>query len=258
MPSILSERDGGVLRLTINRPEVRNAFDEDCIARLTAAAVAAGDDREIRAVVLAGAGPVFCAGADLGWMARAVSFSHRENLADAEDLARMLERLDTVPVPVVGRVQGAALGGGLGLAAICDIVVAAEDAVFGLTEVKLGLLPAVVAPYVVRKIGVSAARELFLSGGRFDAARAKSLGLVHEVVPAAGLDAAIERRLAELRTSGPAAVAAAKALIRGIAGIDPKDVIGLTTATIAAQRVSPEGQEGMRAFMEKRKPDWTA
>ncbi|MEP6592832.1 MAG: enoyl-CoA hydratase-related protein [Acidobacteriota bacterium] len=258
MPSILSERDGRVLRLTINRPEVRNAFDEDCIARLTAAAVAAGDDREIRAVVLAGAGPVFCAGADLGWMARAVSFSHRENLADAEDLARMLERLDTVPVPVVGRVQGAALGGGLGLAAVCDIVVAAEDAVFGLTEVKLGLLPAVVAPYVVRKIGVSAARELFLSGARFDAARAKSLGLVHEVVPAAELDAAIERRLAELRTSGPAAVAAAKALIRGIAGIDPKDVIGLTTATIAAQRVSKEGQEGMRAFMEKRKPDWTA
>lgn len=261
MASILTERDGRVLRLTLNRPEVRNAFDEECITRLTAAAAtaaAAADDGGIRAVVLAGAGPVFCAGADLGWMAQAVSFSHQENLADAEDLARMLERLDTLPVPVVGRVQGAALGGGLGLAAVCDIVVAAEDAVFGLTEVKLGLLPAVVAPYVVRKIGVSAARELFLSGRRFDAARAKSLGLVHEVVPAAELDAAIERRLAELMTSGPGAVAAAKELIRGIAGIDPKDVIGLTTATIAVQRVSKEGQEGMRAFMEKRKPDWTA
>lgn len=257
MPSILSERAGGVLRLTLNRPEVRNAFDEECIAALTAAAAAA-DDPALRAVVLAGSGPVFCAGADLAWMARAVAYSHRENLADAEDLARMLERLDTLPLPVVGRVQGAALGGGLGLTAVCDIVVAADDAVFGLTEVKLGLLPGVVAPYVMRKIGVSAARELFLSGARFDAVRAKALGLVHDVVPAAELDAAVERRLAELRTSGPGAVAAAKALIRGIAGSSPEGVIGLTTAAIAAQRVSAEGQEGMRAFLEKRKPDWTA
>lgn len=258
MPPVLSERAGHVLRLTLNRPDVRNAFDEECIAVLTAEAAAAAADAALRAVVLAGAGRVFCAGADIGWMSRAVRYTHRENLADAEDLARMLERLDTLPMPVVGRVQGAAIGGGLGLAAICDIVVAADDAVFGLTEVKIGLLPAVVAPYVIRKIGVSAARELFLTGTRFDAARARALGLVHDVVPAAALDAAVEKRVAELRTSAPGAMAAAKALIRGIAGIDPKDVIGLTTATIAAQRVSAEGQEGLRAFLEKRTPDWTA
>ncbi len=258
MPPVISERAGPILRLTLNRPDVRNAFDEECIAVLTAAAAAAAVDPALRAVVLAGAGRVFCAGADIGWMSRAVHYTHRENLADAEDLARMLERLDTLPMPVVGRVQGAALGGGLGLAAICDIVVAADDAVFGLTEVKIGLLPAVVAPYVIRKIGVSAARQLFLTGARFDAARAQALGLVHDVVPAAELDAAIDRRVAELSTSAPGAMSAAKALIRGIAGIDPKDVIGLTTATIAAQRVSAEGQEGLRAFLEKRKPDWTA
>ena len=173
-----------------------------------------------------------------------------------EDFALMLERIDTLPMPVIGRVHGAALGGGVGLAAVCDIVVAAEDTIFGLTEVKLGILPAVISPYVLRKIGVSAARELFLSGARFGAVRARDLGLVHEVVPEAELDSAIERRITELLTSGPKAVAAAKALIRDVAGESPKDVIGLTTSRIAAQRVSPEGQEGMRAFLQKRKPDW--
>lgn len=258
MPSILTDRANGVLRVTLNRPDVRNAFDEEAIALLTATAARAADDAGLRAVVLAGSGSAFCAGADLGWMAKAVTYSQRENLADAEDLARMLERLDTLPVPVVGRIQGAALGGGVGLAAICDIVVAADDAVFGLTEVKLGILPAVIAPYVIRKIGVSAARELFLSGARFGAARAREIGLVHDVVPAAGLDEAVARRVEALRTSAPRAMAAAKALIRAIAGADPQDVIGLTTATIASHRVSPEGQEGMRAFLEKRKPGWTA
>lgn len=258
MPAILTERTGGVLRLTLNRPEVRNAFDEESIAALTAAAAGAAADPELRAVVLAGAGRVFCAGADLAWMAKAVAYSHRENLADAEDLARMLERLDTLPLPLVGRIQGAAFGGGVGLAAVCDIVVAAEDAVFALTEVKLGILPAVIAPYVIRKIGISAARELFLTGARFSAARARELGLVHEVVPAAGLDAAVEERLVQLRSSAPRAIAAAKSLIRSIAGVDPREVIGLTTGTIAAHRVSEEGQEGMRAFLEKRKPGWSA
>jgi len=258
MPSVLIERDGAILRITLNRPEVRNAFDEEVIRTVTAAATSAADDRSLRAVVLAGHGKAFCAGADIGWMAKAIAYSRQENLSDAEDLARMLERLDTLPVPVIGRIQGAALGGGVGLAAICDIVVAADDAVFALTEVKLGILPAVVAPYVLRKIGISAGRELFLTGMRFDAARARTLGLVHEVVPFDALDAAVSRRITDVLAASPAGIATAKALIREIAGAHPDDVIGLTTNTIASQRVSEEGQEGLRAFLEKRKPSWTA
>ena len=258
MPSILVDRDGSVLRLTLNRPDVRNAFDEGMIADLTAVAARAAADATLRAVVIAGAGKVFCSGADLAWMSKAIAYTHRENLSDAEDLARMLERLDTLPMPVVGRVHGAALGGGVGLLAICDVVVAADDSVFALSEVKLGIIPAVISPYVIRKIGVSASRELFLTGSRFGAARAHEIGLVHEVVPAAELDAAVERRLRDVMEAGPQAIAAAKALIREIAGEHPNDVIGFTTNSIAAQRVSPEGQEGMRAFLEKRKPGWIA
>lgn len=258
MSSLLTERDGPVLRLTLNRPDVRNAFDEESIAALTAAATEAAEDHTLRAIVLAGNGKTFCAGADIGWMSKAIAYTHRENLSDAEDLARMLERLDTLRVPVIGRIHGAALGGGVGLAAVCDIVIAADDTVFALSEVKLGILPAVVAPYVLRKIGVSAARELFLTGARFSAARAREIGLAHEVVPAGDLDAAVGRRLNEILTAGPQAVGLAKALIREIAGANPRDVIGLTTNTIALQRVSDEGQEGLRAFLEKRKPSWIA
>src|SRR3954467_12424004 len=257
MPSVLVEHDGTVLRLTLNRPDVRNAFDEEVIRALTAAAVSGAENQSVRAIVLAGNGKTFCSGADIGWMAKAIAYSRQENLSEAEDMARMLERLDTLPMPVIGRIQGAALGGGVGLAAICDIVVAADDAVFALSEVRLGILPAVVAPYVIRKIGVSAARELFLTGVRFDAARAQAIGLVHEVLPASGLDDAVERRIRDVRTSGPRAIAVAKALIREVAGIRPEDVVGLTTSTIASQRVSEEGQEGMRAFLEKRKPGWS-
>jgi methylglutaconyl-CoA hydratase len=258
MSSVLIEQDGPVLRVTLNRPEVRNAFDEEVIQAISAAASRANDDASLRAVVLAGNGKAFCAGADIAWMAKAIAYSRQENLSDAEDLARMLERLDTLPLPVIGRIQGSALGGGVGLAAICDIVIAADDAVFALTEVKLGLLPAVVAPYVLRKIGISAARELFLTGARFDAARAKQIGLVHEIVPAADLDVAVRRRIDEVLTAGPQGVANAKALIREIAGAHPDHVLGVTTNAIASQRVSDEGQEGLRAFLEKRKPSWSA
>jgi len=258
MSSVLIERDGPVLRITLNRPEVRNAFDEEMIRGLTSAATAAAEDTSVRVVVLAGKGKGFCAGADIGWMAKAVAYSRQENLSDAEDMARMIERLDTLPVPVIGRIQGSALGGGVGLAAICDIVVAADDAVFALSEVKLGILPAVVAPYVLRKVGVSAARELFLTGVRFDARRAHQIGLVHEVVPADALDVAVNQRVAEVLTGGPTGIAIAKALIRAISGAHPNDVIGLTTNAIASQRISEEGQEGLRAFLEKRKPSWIA
>lgn len=258
MPSILISRDGPIVRLTLNRPDVRNAFDEEVIRSLTTHATQIATDESIRAVVLAGAGKAFCAGADLAWMSKAIAYSHAENLRDAEDLARMLERLDTLPMPLIGRIHGAVLGGGVGLAAVCDIVVAADDAVFGLSEVRLGILPAVVSPYVVRKIGVSAARESFITGSRFDAARAREIGLVHDVVAEAELDEAVGRRLGEILASGPMAVAAAKALIRQVSGANPGDVIGITTNSIAAQRVTVEGQEGMRAFLEKRKPKWNA
>jgi methylglutaconyl-CoA hydratase len=257
MSSILVSHDGPVLRITFNRPAVRNAFDEEVIDALSSCIASAEDDPSVRVVVLAGAGKAFCAGADLAWMSKAVAYNQVENLADAEDFALMLERIDTLSRPVIGRVHGAALGGGVGIAAVCDIVIAADTATFGLTELKLGILPAVISPYVIRKIGVSAARELFLSGSRFGAERARELRLVHEVVSETDLDAAVDRRIAELLTSGPGAVAAAKTLIRDVAGESPKDVIGLTTSRIAAQRVSPEGQEGIRAFLEKRKPDWT-
>jgi methylglutaconyl-CoA hydratase len=257
MTEVLVDQDGPVLRVVLNRPEIRNAFDERVITALTACASRVTEEAGIRAVVLSGAGKAFCAGADLAWMAKAVAYSQTENLRDAEDFASRLDRLDAIPAPVIGRVQGAALGGGVGLCAICDIVIAAETATFGLTEVKLGILPAVISPYVIRKIGVSAARELFLTGRRFSAHRAREIGLVHEVVPEADLDAAVDRTVRELLSSGPRAVAAAKALIRDVSGESPRDVVGLTAQRIASQRVSPEGQEGMRAFLERRRPEWS-
>jgi methylglutaconyl-CoA hydratase len=246
----------GILRIGLNRPEVRNAFDEEVIASLTRLARDAAGDAALRAIVLSGEGPVFCAGADLAWMMKAVAYSRQDNLRDAEDLARMLELLDSLPVPLVGRVQGAALGGGAGLVAVCDIVVAADDAVFAFSETKLGILPAVIAPYVLAKIGTSAARELFLTGARFGAARAREMGLVHRVVPAAAMDEAVDSYLREILTSAPTAVAAAKDLIKEVHHSRPAEVIGVTTSRIADQRVSADGQEGMRAFLEKRKPKW--
>lgn len=256
MPVLLVSRDGAVVHVTLNRPEVRNAFDERLVAALSDWAEAATADAGIRAAVLGGAGATFCAGADLAWMSRAITYSREDNFRDAAAMARMFERLDTLPFPVIGRVQGAALGGGTGLAAICDVVIAAEDATFGFTEVKLGILPATIAPYVIRKIGVSAARALFLTGRRFPAARAQALGLVHGVVPAAELDAAVAGHVREVLSAGPAAVAAAKALIPQVAYHPPADTASLTAETIARQRTSAEGQEGMRAFLEKRKPAW--
>jgi methylglutaconyl-CoA hydratase len=256
MPSLLTERDGPVFHVRLNRPDVRNAFDEDVIASLTAAAREAASNSDVRAMVLSGNGKAFCAGADLAWMSKAIAYTREENRRDAEDLARMLETLDSLPVPLIGRVHGAALGGGAGLVAVCDIAVAADDATFGFTEAKLGIIPAVISPYVLQKIGPSAARELFVTAGRFSAKRARRIGLVHRVVPESDLDGAVEECLHEVLTSAPGAIAAAKALIREVAGRPSADVIGLTTTRIAEQRVSAEGQEGMRAFLQKRKPNW--
>jgi len=257
MPALLTDRDDAILRLTLNRPDVRNAIDEEVIAALTAAGKEAVSDRTIRAIVLSGNGKAFCAGADLIWMSKAVAYSREDNRRDAEDLARMLATLDALPVPLIGRVHGAALGGGVGLVAVCDIVVASDDCAFGFPEVKLGIIPAVISPYVVHKIGPSAARELFLTGARFSAKRARRIGLVHQVVAAADLDDTVDGYLKEVLTSGPDAIAAAKVLIKEVGGSRSEDMIGLTTTRIAEQRVSAEGQEGMRAFLEKRKPAWT-
>jgi methylglutaconyl-CoA hydratase len=254
---LLSERQGAVEYLTLNRPDVRNAFNEDVIAELTAWARAAATDTSLRVVVLAGAGKVFSAGADANWMAKMVGYSRDENVQDARRMAEMFLALDTLPAAVVGRIHGAALGGGAGLAAICDIAVAEADAVFGFTETKLGILPAVISPYVLPKIGPSAARELFLTGMRFAAVRAKEIGLVHVVVGAEHLDQTVQMYVDELLSASPTAVAAAKALIPHVWGRSAQDAMQITANAIASQRVSPEGQEGLKAFLSKRKPSWT-
>jgi methylglutaconyl-CoA hydratase len=251
-------RDGAVEHLTLNRPDVRNAFNEDVIGELSEWARAAARDTTLRAVVLKGAGPVFSAGADAHWMSKMVGYSREENLADAMRMADMFLALDTLPAAVIGRIHGAALGGGAGLAAICDIVVADEGTVFGFTETKLGILPAVISPYVLPKIGPSAARELFLTGMRFSAARAREIGLVHAVVPSGELDNCVATYLKEVLSASPTGLAAAKRLIPQVWGHGPAAARAITAEAIAAQRISPEGQDGLRAFLEKRAPGWTS
>lgn len=253
---IASRREGPVEYLTLNRPDVRNAFNEHVIDELTRWAEATSADGSVRCAVLAGAGKLFCAGADLTWMSRMVSYTREENVRDAQAMARMFSALDTLPMPLIGRIHGAALGGGAGLAAVCDIVVCDAEAVFGFTEVKLGILPAVISPYALAKVGRSAARELFLTGMRFGAQRAKEIGLVHAVVPRAELDAKVNDYVKEILGAGPEGIAAAKALIPQVWSRLAPDAMDITAAAIAARRVSPEGQEGMKAFLEKRKASW--
>jgi methylglutaconyl-CoA hydratase len=239
------EREGDVLRITLARPERRNAFDAELIRELSEAFVDVGRSR---AVVLAGEGASFCAGADVDWMRSSVDLSYDENVADANALRQMLETIDRCPAPVVARVQGHALGGGSGLVACADIAVAHEDAVFSFSEVKLGLIPAVISPFALAKIGPGGARRYFLTGEGFDARTAFRIGLVQEV--ARDLDAALEHILSELLSAAPKAVRAAKRLV-----LERPD--GPETARwIAERRTSDEGQEGLRAFLEKRRPNW--
>jgi methylglutaconyl-CoA hydratase len=253
---LLQRREGDVEYLSLNRPDVRNAFNDDVIAELTAWAAAARQDAALRVVVLSGEGKVFSAGADASWMARMIAYSREENVADATRMAEMFLALDTLPAALIGRIQGAALGGGAGLAAVCDIAIAEEESLFGFTETKLGILPAVISPYVLPKIGPSAARELFLTGMRFSAARAREIGLVHAVVAAHDLDRTVARYVSELLSAAQSGIAASKALIPKVWGRNARDAMEITAAAIAAQRVSTEGQEGLRAFLEKRKPQW--
>jgi methylglutaconyl-CoA hydratase len=248
--------DGPVVRVTLNRPEVRNAFNEDLIAELTAWAESVNPDGPVRVAVLSGAGKVFCAGADLTWMSKMVRYTREDNVRDARAMARMFDALDRLPIPLIGRIHGAALGGGVGLAAVCDIVVAAEDTAFAFTEVKLGILPAVISPYAIAKIGVSAARELFLTGARFSAERAQAIGLVHAIGPEAELDRMVAKYVNDLATSAPLAVAAAKRLIAEVSEATRTSATEQTIDAIAERRVSAEGQEGMGAFLAKRPPSW--
>ena len=248
----------GVARVVLDRPELRNAFDDVLIARLTETFEALASDASVRAIVLAGEGKAFCAGADLSWMKRMVSCRLEENRRDAATLAEMFRRIDTCPKPVVGRIQGAALGGGAGLVAVCDVAVAAEDALLGTTEVRLGIVPGVISPFVVRKIGESHARRWFLTGERFSAGEALRAGLVHAVVPVAELDAEVGRVVDALLLGGPEAHAVSKELARRMGRLPLDEALEEATGIIATRRASAEGQEGMRAFLERRSPSWTA
>jgi methylglutaconyl-CoA hydratase len=240
----------------LNRPDVRNAFDGLMVTELRKSLFEMGTLDSVRVIVLGGRGPAFCAGGDLQWMKATAAFTREENLREAQAMADLFFTVYNSPKPIVARVHGAALGGGSGLVAACDIAVAALGTQFGFTEVRLGILPAVISPYVIGKIGESAARELFLTGERFEAVKAAEIGLIRAAVPPEDLDAAIEGRVEELLQAGPRAIAEAKALIREVAWRRVEDVQRYTVERISDIRVSTEGQEGMRAFLEKRKPSW--
>lgn len=247
----------GVARLTMNRPELHNAFNDAFILEMTEALQRLGADPAVRVVVLAASGKSFSAGADLNWMKAMAAYDEAQNQADARQLGRLLRTLDRLPKPVVGRIQGSAFGGGVGLVAACDIAIGAAEASFTLSEVKLGLIPAVVSPYVVAAIGERQARRYFLTAERFSATEAERIGLLHQVVPAAELDAAVDRMVATLAANGPAAVTAAKDLIFTVGRRPLEDALVEETARrIAAIRVTPEGKEGIASFLERRKPAW--
>jgi methylglutaconyl-CoA hydratase len=255
--SLQLHREDAVARLCLNRPDVHNAFDAQLIAALTAQLAALAADDTVRVVVLEAAGKSFSAGADLHWMRGMAAASEAENRSDSLALARLMRALDGLPKPTIARVHGAAFGGGVGLVACCDIAVGATDAKFGLTESRLGLLPAVISPYLVAAIGPRQARRWFATAEVFDAAQALRIGLLHEVVDAHALDAAVQRQVDLLMKAGPIASASAKALVRRVAeGGEPAAIDAANADLIAALRVSPEGQEGLSAFLEKRKPAW--
>ena len=255
--TIRVEVTADVIHVVLNRPAVHNAFNDELIGEAIDLFSNHMENTSARAVVLRGEGPNFCAGADLNWMSQMVSYSREENVRDSSLLAKMYALIDECPLPVIGRIQGAAIGGGVGLVAVCDIAIAAQRCRFGLSEVKLGILPAVISPYVIRKIGVSQARALFLTGERFDAERALRIGLVHRVAADdEELDRLVEETLDQIRGSGPEAVRECKKLIAVVAGSSLSDAIPYTIDAISRRRVSEEGQQGMRAFLGKGKAPW--
>jgi methylglutaconyl-CoA hydratase len=253
----------GVFYVSLNRPSLKNAFNEEMIEELTSVFQVQGAAQDVRAIVLRGEGSCFCAGGDLNWMKKSVDLSFDENLHDTRKLSKMFAILNECPKPVIGRVHGAAIGGGVGLVSICDSVLATEDTQFSLSEVRLGIIPACIGPFVLAKIGASFARSLFITAQRFQAARAKEIGLVHEVLPDLNaLDLAVERTIDHLLQAGPQALMVAKRFILELSWPEKRnlqnDYLESISRTLAELRVSPEGQEGLRAFLEKRKPKWLA
>ena len=246
-----------VAEVWLNRPDVRNAFDDTMIVELTGAFRALADAPELRVVVLGGHGKAFCAGADLGWMRKMAGYSWEQNRADAQALAEMLWTIYRCPVPVVGRIQGDCYAGGVGLAAVCDILVASDAATFCLSEARLGLLPATIAPYVIRALGEQASRRYFATAERFSAAQAHALGFVHELCTADTLDAKVDELVSGLVGNGPMAVRACKKLVQDVGGLPIDDAVRAETARrIANIRASDEGREGVQSFLQKRKPSW--
>jgi methylglutaconyl-CoA hydratase len=249
--------DAGVSTVTLNRPDVRNAFNDEVIAEVTAVFLELGHRPEVRCVVLAASGTAFCAGADLNWMKRMASYSRDENLDDASALARMLEVIYQCPKPTIAKVQGDVYAGGLGLVTACDIAIAADTAHYCVSEVRIGLIPASISPYLIRAIGARAAHRWFLTAERFGAAQATACGLVHEAVPAGDLDARVAALAHTLVQAGPEAIKACKTLLHDVAGQEMSDSLLQDTAErIADIRVTPEGREGIGAFLDKRKPNW--
>lgn len=254
--TILVEEKPPVIRITLNRPEIHNPFNEVVLAELTDIFRSLQNREDIRIVVLTGKGKSFCAGADLHWMKKMKDYTLEENIADAEALAECMYLLYTLPQATICRINGAAIGGGMGLVSACDICIAAEHAVFSLSEIKLGLIPSCISPYVIRRAGEGRCRELFLTGERFNAARAREAGLVNRVVPLEGLDRAVEDVVKGLATSGPRAITHCKELIRKVSAMSLDEAKPYTARSIAELRIGDEGQEGISAFFEKRKPSW--
>jgi methylglutaconyl-CoA hydratase len=259
MSALIVSVQGHVARITLNRPDVRNAFNDEVIAELTQAFTQVGQDPQVRAVVLAADGPAFCAGADLNWMRRMADYTREENLADAGALAEMLRTIHSCLKPTIARVQGDVFAGGVGLVAACDMAVSVDTATYCLSEVKLGLIPATISPYVIRAMGARAAQRYFLTAERFSAAEAHRIGMVHEVVSADQLDAKVAELTQALVSASPNAVRSCKMLVNEVAGRDIDAVlIAKTVEGIADIRSSTEGKEGVQSFLQKRKPSWLA
>lgn len=254
--TVVYAKAGDIARISFNRPDVHNAFNAVMIREMDDAFGKAAAEPDVRVVVLTGEGKSFCAGADLNWMREVIRFSYEQNLKESFELAELMEKIYFLPKPTIARVNGATIGGGTGFLSACDIAVASEDAKFGLSEVKIGLVPAAISPYVIRRIGESRAREYFLTGERFNARKALALGLVNRVVPHKNLDSAVDELTRLLLTSGPQALANCKELIQKVPGMTLEEAKAYTARMIANLRISEEGQEGMAAFLEKRKPRW--
>lgn len=250
------EKTGRIGRVTFNRPEIHNAFNSTVITEMSQVFTEMGKDDDIRVVLLTGAGKSFCAGADLNWMREVIDQSFDQNLAESNALADLFYQIYTFKRPVVGRINGAAIGGGTGFVAVCDIAIAAESARFSFSEVKIGVVPACIGPYVIKKMGEGKARELFITGERMNAQRAFEVGLVNKVVADADLDRAVDELIGSILTSGPEAVAMAKKLVSEVPNMSPSEFKPFTAEMIAKLRISDEGQEGMDAFLNKRKPRW--